>query len=159
MLRWNSGHQWVIRGRKCQAICKACQRRVRKEGEGTCIHTDPCRCAQTPPNITLHRITQKGFTPSRQTGACGTVVNTEAAPRSLHSVLFEPLAGLTSSKLHWNKNKTKQTEASGVLFIPLRILIPGNCIWGTHCASNNPGAWFPMNRRLLFTEGEGQSPS
>lgn len=78
--------------------------------------------------------------------------------RGHFSVLFEPLACRTSSKLHWNKNKTKQTEASRVLFIPLRIRIPGNSIWGTHCESNNPRAWFPM-KRLLFTEGEGQSPS
>lgn len=77
----------------------------------------------------------------------------------LYFVVFEPLGSITYSKLYWNKNKTKQTEASRVLFIPLRILALGNYIWGTHCEPNNPGAWFPRKRRLLFLEGEGPSPS
>ena len=150
----NSGQdQWVIHGRERRAICKACQCCVRKEGKGRRISTY-YTCWGTH---TLHKVTQKGLTPSWQAADRGTVARAERAPVRSTLCFFEPLAGITSSKPHRNKNKTKQTDASRVPFIPLRILIPGNSIWGTHCESNNQGLGFPWEEGC-FSREERDSP-
>lgn len=157
VLRWNSGHQWVIRGRKCQVICKAVNavsERREKEHVFTPILADAHRhlryyTAQDHP---------EGLHSEQANGCLRTVVNTEAA---LLAVLcaFEPLAGLTSSKLHWNKNKNKTNRSLwGSLFL-WESLSLGTASGELIVNLITQEAWFPMKRRLLFTEWEGQSRS